>query len=205
MRLTFAFALLLAISAPNLLADNPTPAPTPAATNTAPAAAAPTAPAQPSGPSLYNFTVTSIDGKPVDLGQYRGKVALVVNTASHSGYRQQIGDLEKLYQDYKDKGFVVLAFPCNDFGNTEPDSDQDIATFCTTSFHITYPLFDKVKTRGDGQSPVFQFLAEGHGLPQWSFHKYLVDKTGKVIGEFHSQVSPESREIRDAIDAALKS
>lgn len=207
-------AFCLAISTLGLLADNPATVPSPAGTNAAPASAPPTAttnaaatpaPALTSGPSLYNFTVTSIDGKPVDLGQYRGKVALVVNTASHCGYRSQLGELEKLYQDYKDKGFIVLAFPSNDFGGQEPDSDKDIATFCTTTYHTTYPLFDKVKTRGDGQSPVYQFLSQGHSKPQWNFHKYLVDKSGKVIGEFHSQVSPDNKDLRAAIDAALKS
>jgi glutathione peroxidase len=164
----------------------------------------PAPPAPSPEPSLYNFTVNSIDGKPVDLGQYRGHVALVVNTASHCGFTQQYAGLEKLYEQYKDKGLIVLAFPSNDFGNQEPDAAKDIAKFCTDHFNISFPLFEKTKTRGEGRSPVYLYLETGHGQPNWSFHKYLVDKSGKVIGEFHSQAAPDSKEVRDAIEAALK-
>ncbi len=140
----------------------------------------------------------------MDLGQYKGRVALVVNTASHGGFTSQYGGLEKLYDDYKDKGFVVLAFPCNDFGGQEPDAAPDIAAFCATKFNVSFPIMEKTKTRGAEQSPVYQFLSTGHGVPTWNFHKYLVDKNGKVIGEFPSQTRPESKELRDAIEAALK-
>jgi glutathione peroxidase len=198
-----AVLALVAVSVINASADTVAPAaastpPIPAVTNPAPVAPVPPA------PSLYNFTVNSLDGKPVDLGQYKGHVVLVVNTASHCGFVSQYAALEKLYEDYKDKGFVVLAFPSNDFGGQEPGSAQEIATFCSTKFSVTFPLFEKVKTRGDGQSPVYQFLTTGHGPPNWNFHKYLVDKTGKVIGEFESQVNPQGKDVRDAIEAALK-
>jgi len=194
------FASLLFL---RLQADPATNAP--AASPATNAVVAPAAPAPPPAPSLYNFTVNSIDGKPVDLGQYKGHVALVVNTASHCGFTQQYAALEKLYEENKDKGFVVLAFPSNDFGNQEPDGAKDIAKFCANRFNISFPLFEKTKTRGEGQSPVYQYLETGHGQPNWSFHKYLVDKNGKVIGEYHSQVSPDDKQVRDAIDAALKS
>jgi glutathione peroxidase len=174
---------------------------TPAATNASPTNAAPVVPA---GPSLFNFTVNTLDGKPADLGQYRGHVALVVNTASKSGYTSQYAGLEKLYEEYKDKGFVILGFPSNDFGGQEPDSAADIAKFCATKFNVTFPMFEKVKTKGDGQSPIYQFLTTGHGSPNWNFHKYLVDKSGNVIREFESQVNPDSKDLRSAIDAALK-
>jgi glutathione peroxidase len=174
-------------------------------TNATPAPAAPTAPPAPAGPSLYNFTVNSLDGKPIDLGQFRGKVALVVNTASHCGYTGQYALLEKLYEDDKDKGLVVLAFPSNDFGAQESGSPQEIAQLCATTYHVSFPLFEKTKTRGDGQSPVYQFLTTGHGVPQWNFHKYLVGKSGKVIEEFNSQVAPDNKDLLAAIDAALKS
>jgi glutathione peroxidase len=158
-----------------------------------------------SGPSLYNLKVTSLAGQPVDLGQYRGHVVLVVNTASHCGFTRQYTGLEKLYQDYKGKGFFVLGFPSNDFGGQEPGTSAEIATFCTTKFNVTFPMFEKVKTKGPGQSPVYQFVTTGHGEPKWNFHKYLIDKNGQVIGEFPSRVTPESKELRNAIDAALKS
>jgi glutathione peroxidase len=186
----------------NLHADTNSVAPS-APSSSATTNAAPM-PAAPAAPSLYNFTVKSLDGKPVDLGQYKGHIVLVVNTASNCGFTPQYAGLEKLYEDYKDKGFFVLGFPSNDFGNQEPGSAKDIATFCSTKFHVTFPMFDKVKTRGDGQSPVYQFLETGHGMPEWNFHKYLINKDGNVISEFSSQVSPDDKTIRDAIDAALK-
>jgi len=198
MRALFRVLIFASLLLP-LRADPATNAPA-----AAPATNAVVAPAAPS-PSLYNFTVNSIEGKPVDLGQYKGHVALVVNTASHCGFTQQYAALEKLYEENKDKGFVVLAFPCNDFGNQEPDSAKDIAKFCANRFNISFPLFEKTKTRGEGQSPVYQYLETGHSQPNWSFHKYLVDKNGKVIGEYHSQVAPDDKQLRDAIDAALKS
>ncbi len=183
------------------------PADTPA-TNAPPAAAAtnaaPAAAPAPAEPSLFNFTVNALDGKPLDLGQYRGHVVLVVNTASHCGFVSQYAGLEKLYQDYKDRGLVVLAFPSNDFGGQEPGSTKEIRDMCTTKFNVTFPVLEKTKTRGAGQSPVFQFLATGHGAPTWNFHKYLVDKSGKVIAEFPSQDAPQNKDIADAIEAALK-
>jgi glutathione peroxidase len=202
MRKLIAVAGLFLVPLANLAADptaSPAPAPAPS-----PAPAVTNVVTAPAVPSLYNFTVNSLDGKPVDLGQYRGRVALVVNTASKGGFTPQYAGLEKLYQDYKDKGLVVLAFPSNDFGAQEPGAPQEIAAFCSTKFNVTFPLFEKVRTRGDGQSPLYQFLTAGHGQPQWNFHKYLVDKTGRVIREFPSQVTPESKDLRDAIDAALK-
>jgi glutathione peroxidase len=199
---------VLALFILNVSADAPATnaLPAPAVTNAmaAPATNTLAAPAIPPGPSLYNFTVNSLDGKPVDLGQFRGRVALVVNTASNCGFVSQYAGLEKLYEDYKDKGFVVLAFPCNDFGGQEPGSTKDIATLCSTKFDVTFPLFEKTKTRGDGQSPVYQFLATGHGTPNWNFHKYLVDKNGRVIQEFQSQTNPQSKDVKDAVEAALK-
>lgn len=154
--------------------------------------------------SLYDLKVNSLDGKPADLAQYKGTVVLVVNTASKCGYTPQYAGLEKLYLEYKDKGFVILGFPSNDFGGQEPGSPQEIATFCSSKYNVTFPMFEKVKTKGSGQSPVYQFLTTGHGTPLWNFHKYLVDKTGKVIGEFPSTVEPANKDLRAAIDAALK-
>lgn len=154
--------------------------------------------------SLYDLKVTALDGTPVDLAQYKGKVALVVNTASKCGFTPQYAGLEKLYTDYKEKGFVILGFPSNDFRGQEPGTAQEIATFCSTKYNVTFPMFEKVKTKGKDQSPVYQFVTSSHGQPKWNFHKYLIDKNGQVIGEFPSKVTPESPELRTAIDAALK-
>lgn len=154
--------------------------------------------------SLYDLKVNSLDGKPVDLGQYKGHVVLVVNTASHCGFTPQYAGLEKLYQDYKDKGFFILGFPSNDFGGQEPGTSQEIIAFCTGKYNVTFPMFEKVKTKGDGQAPVYQFLTTGFPAPTWNFCKYLIDPTGKVLQEFPSKVTPESPELRNAIDAALK-
>ena len=155
--------------------------------------------------SLYELNVHSLDGKPVELAQYRGHVTLVVNTASHCGFTPQYAGLEKLYQDYKGRGFVILGFPSNDFGGQEPGTPQEIATFCSTTYHVTFPMFEKVVTKGPGQSPVYQFLTTGFPAPTWNFCKYLIDKNGKVIQEFPSAITPESPVLRGAIDAALKS
>jgi glutathione peroxidase len=207
--IAFSGAFLVSALGANFTTNAPTfhqPAPVfPAsapATNAMPNSAVPPTPP---APSLYDFKVNSLDGKPVDLGQFRGKVTLVVNTASHCGYTPQYAKLEKLYEDYKDKGLVVLAFPSNDFGNQEPGSPKEIAQLCSTNYHVTFPIFEKTKTFGDGQSPVYQFLTKGHGVPQWNFHKYLVDKMGNVIKEFDSQTSPDDPSLLTAIDSALKS
>src|SRR5471030_2911552 len=109
--------------------------------------------------SLYELKVNSLDGKPVDLGQYKGHVVLVVNVASKCGFTPQYAGLEKLYLDYKDKGFVILGFPANDFGHQEPGSPEEIAAFCSSKYNVTFPMFEKVVTlKGAGQSPVYQFL-----------------------------------------------
>ena len=154
--------------------------------------------------SLYELKVNSLDGKPVDLTQYKGHVVLVVNVASKCGFTPQYAGLEKLYLDYKDKGFFVLGFPSNDFGHQEPGTPDEIATFCSTKYSVTFPMFEKVVAKGDGQSPVYQFLTTGFPAPTWNFCKYLVDPNGKVLKEFPSKVKPDDKELTDAIDAALK-
>jgi glutathione peroxidase len=160
----------------------------------------PAAPVQ----SLYELKVHSLDGKPVDLGQYKGHVVLVVNVASKCGFTPQYAGLEKLYLDYKDKGFFVLGFPANDFGNQEPGTPEQIAAFCSGKYNVTFPMFEKVVTKGAGQSPVYQFLTTGFPAPTWNFCKYLVDPNGKVLKEFPSKVKPDDKEFIDAINAALK-
>lgn len=154
--------------------------------------------------SFFDFKTKSLDGQPVDLAQYKGKVVLVVNTASECGYTSQYDGLEKLYEEMKDKGVVVLGFPSNDFGGQEPGTHEEIKKFCTTKFNIRFPMFEKVKTQGEGQSPIYAFLAEKKGEPKWNFHKYVVGKDGQVKNAFKSGVTPESAELRTAIESALK-
>jgi len=157
--------------------------------------------------SLYDLKVKSLDGKPVDLSQYKGHVVLVVNVASLCGFTPQYAGLEKLYLDYKDKGFVILGFPANDFGHQEPGTPEEIATFCRSKYSVTFPMFEKVEVlkKDTNQAPVYQFLTTGLPEPSWNFCKYLIDKNGKVIKFFPSKVTPEDTELTDAIDAALKS
>lgn len=153
--------------------------------------------------SFFDLSAKRLDGQPQDLSQYRGQVALVVNTASECGYTPQYDGLEKLYEARKGEGLVVLGFPSNDFGGQEPGTSEEIATFCDTRFHVKFPLFEKVATKGAGQSPVFAWLAKDGGEPKWNFHKYLVGRDGKLIKAFSSKVAPDDRELTSAIDAAL--
>lgn len=153
--------------------------------------------------SFHELSASRLNGKSEKLSEYQGKVLLVVNTASECGYTPQYAGLEKLSQDYKGKGVVVLGFPSNDFGGQEPGSAEQIARFCELRFKVTFPMFDKVKTKGEGQSPVYEFLARGHGAPKWNFHKYVVGKDGQVKAAFPSSVTPDSAELKAALDKAL--
>src|SRR5262245_64821301 len=154
--------------------------------------------------SLYSLKTTTLAGQPADLGEYKGRVALVVNVASQCGFTPQYSGLEKLYEEYKDKGAVVLGFPSNDFGGQEPGTPEEITEFCKKNYGVTFPMFSKVVTKaGPDQSPVYGFLGAGGQLPTWNFAKYVVDKDGKVVAFFISKVTPEAKEIRDALDAAL--
>lgn len=160
----------------------------------------------PAEPNLYALQAPALDGKTVDLGQYRGKVALVVNVASECGFTPQYAGLEKLSKDYAAKGLVVLGFPSNEFGGQEPGTAADIQSFCTTKYGVTFPLFAKVETKkGAGQSPVYAYLTSAADAePNWNFCKYLVGKDGKVLKFWKSRTAPDSAELLAAIDAALK-
>jgi glutathione peroxidase len=153
--------------------------------------------------SFFDHTVHTLAGQTQPLSAYKGRVVLVVNTASECGYTPQYTGLQRLFEHYKARGLVVIGFPSNDFGAQEPGTAQEIASFCSTRYHITFPLFEKVHTHGAGQSPVYRFLAAQHGEPHWNFHKYLVGKDGQVKQAFASRVEPDSPELRRAIDAAL--
>ena len=155
--------------------------------------------------SLYDLEATSLEGTKVDLSTYRGKVALVVNVASACGYTPQYAGLEALQQAYAARGLVVLGFPSNEFGGQEPGSAEEIRAFCSSRYHVSFPLFAKGETRpGPGQSAVYRFLTAGGQVPAWNFSKYLVDATGHVVGFFASGIAPDSPELRSAIEAALQ-
>jgi len=153
--------------------------------------------------SLYDFSPKLLDGKPQSLSTYRGKVILVVNTASQCRYTPQYEGLEKLYQTYKDRGFVILAFPSNDFRGKEPGTASEIGTFCRTRYGVTFPLFDKLNTIDPDASPLYRFLAQKHGPPQWNFHKYLIGKDGQVLQAWKSEITPDTAAVHSAIEAAL--
>ena len=153
--------------------------------------------------SLHDLTANLLDGTPKNLRDYAGKVLLVVNTASECGCTPQYAGLRQLHEKYREQGFEVLAFPSNDFGGQEPGTAEQIAEFCSTKYHVTFPLFEKVSTRGPAQSAVFRYLSADYGEPKWNFHKYLVGKNGRVRHAFPSSIEPQAPEVSRAIEAAL--
>jgi glutathione peroxidase len=156
--------------------------------------------------SFYSLSTTTLQGQPADLSQYAGKVALVVNVASKCGFTPQYAGLQKLHEELKGRGFVVLGFPSNDFGGQEPGSPEEIEGFCRKNYGVSFPMFSKLVTKaGPEQSPVYAFLGKSGALPSWNFGKYLVGRDGRVIEYFPSKVAPESPELRAAIEKALGS
>jgi glutathione peroxidase len=154
--------------------------------------------------SFYDLRTRTLDGRPADLAQYRGTVSLVVNVASFCGYTPQYAGLERLYRELKGKGVTLLGFPSNDFGEQEPGTAQEIADFCRLNYDVTFPMFEKVVTRsGAGQSPVYAFLGRSGHLPAWNFSKYVIDRQGRVVAFFPSDVTPEDPKLRAAITKAL--
>ncbi len=157
-----------------------------------------------SADSFYALKTTTLSGQPADLSQYAGKVALVVNVASQCGLTPQYAGLQKLYDELKDKGFVVLGFPSNDFGGQEPGTPAEIEGFCKKNYGVTFPMFSKLVTKaGPEQSPIYGVLGKTGSLPTWNFAKYLVAKDGTVVQFFASKVTPDAPELRQAIDAQL--
>src|SRR5918993_1268750 len=154
--------------------------------------------------SFYDLKTQTLQGKPADLGMYRGKVTLVVNTASECGYTPQYEGLEQLHRELSGKGFSVLGFPSNDFGGQEPGTAQQIAEFCRRNYGVSFPMFAKLSTKpGPGQSPIYKFLGGTGNLPAWNFSKYVVGRDGKVAAFFPSAVTPDAPELRSAITKAL--
>jgi glutathione peroxidase len=156
--------------------------------------------------SLYDLKVNTLEGKPADLGQYKGHVVLVVNVASKCGFTPQYKGLEALYNKYKGQGFFILGFPSNDFMQQEPGTPEQIQKFCTDTYGVTFPLFEKVdvKKKLPTQSPVYQFLTAKNPEPSWNFCKYLIDRNGQVLQFFPSKVTPEDPKLTGAIETALK-
>lgn len=164
------------------------------------------APARAKTGSFYDFKMKTIDGEEVSLEKYKGKVLLVVNVASRCGYTPQYEGLEKLYKEYKGKGFEILGFPANQFGGQEPGSDQEIKAFCTATYDVTFPMFSKIIVKGEGIHPLYQWLldnADRHDDIEWNFSKFLISKDGKVLHRYKSAVTPQSDELKKDIDAAL--
>jgi glutathione peroxidase len=153
---------------------------------------------------VLDFTLNSIDGKPAPLSQYSGKVMLLVNVASRCGLTPQYQGLQELYQKYKDKGLVILGFPANNFGAQEPGSNEEIKTFCSANYNVTFPMYAKISVKGDDIHPLFRFLTDKSGGDiKWNFTKFLVGKNGELIQRFEPTVTPESPEMTGAIEKAL--
>ncbi len=156
--------------------------------------------------SAHDFSFTSIDGKPMPLADFRGKVLLVVNTASFCGFTKQYAGLQALWSKYESKGLVIVGVPSNDFGGQEPKAEGEIKKFCEGAFGITFPLTDKQAVTGPGAHPFYKWAAtaagEG-GAPGWNFHKYLIGKDGRMLRSFSSRMSPESEDLTREIDNAL--
>jgi len=159
--------------------------------------------------TIYDTPIHTLAGDPADLGDYEGKALLVVNVASKCGLTPQYAGLERLHERYADRGFAVLGFPCNQFMGQEPGSAEEIATFCSTTYGVTFPLFEKIEVNGDGRHALYQELtaaadAEGNaGDVQWNFEKFLVDPSGTVVARFRPTTDPEAPEVVSAIESNL--
>lgn len=158
--------------------------------------------------SLYDFTLTSIGGETVNLARFKGKVLLVVNTASKCGFTPQYHDLENLYKEYNSKGLEILGFPSNDFANQEPGTNAEIKKFCSLNFGVTFPLFSRGPVSGSEKQGVYKYLTEESGKEfqgeiSWNFEKFLVDRNGKVKARFGSYINPESQRIKTVLQQLL--
>ena len=160
--------------------------------------------------SIYDFSLKDIDGKQVSLSQYRGKVVMLVNVASKCGLTPQYEALQSLYQKYQGKGFVILGFPANNFMGQEPGTEQEIKSFCSIKYNVTFPLFSKISVKGENIHPLYQFLTSKETNPEfggdikWNFNKFLVDKQGKIVARFEPPVKPDAPEVIQAIEKALQ-
>ena len=148
---------------------------------------------------FYDYKVKKISGEDVSMSEYKGKVVLIVNTASKCGFTKQYEGLEELYEKYKDQGFVILGFPCNQFGAQEPGGNEEIKNFCTSTFSVTFPMMSKIDVNGDDADPLYKFLKKEKGGIlgddiKWNFTKFLIDREGNVVDRFASQKTPKALE-----------
>ena len=159
--------------------------------------------------SIYEFTMKSIDGDPVSLKSYSGKVVMLVNVASKCGFTPQYSGLESLYEKYRDRGFVIIGIPANNFAQQEPGTNEEIKTFCTRKYNVSFPMMAKVSVLGEDETPLYRFLTDKTANPQvggdikWNFTKFLFDRSGKPVTRFEPAVKPDSPEVQAAIESAL--
>jgi len=159
--------------------------------------------------TIFDFTLKNIDGRDVKLEEYKNKIFLIVNVASKCGFTPQYEGLQKLYSDYKDRGFVILGFPANNFLGQEPGSNEQIKQFCSLSYNVTFPMFSKISVKGKDITPLYRFLTEKESNPQfsgkikWNFTKFLINRSGQVVARFEPRVKPESREVIEKIEELL--
>ncbi len=159
--------------------------------------------------NIYDFKVTEIDGQEISLDTYKGKVLLIVNTASRCGYTPQLTGLQKLYEAYKEQGLEILAFPSNDFGDQEPLEGEAIQEFCSLEYRTTFPVFDKINVIGRKAHPLYKYLSSKdengkfYAKPKWNFHKYLIDREGNLVDYFFTFTKPTSKKIIRQIEKLL--
>jgi glutathione peroxidase len=159
--------------------------------------------------SIYDYTMKSIDGQPVSLRSYSGKVVLLVNVASKCGFTPQYAGLESLYEKYKDRGLVIVGIPANNFAQQEPGTNEEIKKFCSNKYNVSFPMMAKVSVLGDDETPLYQFLTSKSANPQiggdikWNFTKFLFDREGNPVARFEPAVKPDSPEVTAAIEATL--
>lgn len=159
--------------------------------------------------TIHQFTVKDIEGNDVNLEQYKGKVLLIVNTASRCGFTPQLNGMKKLYEEFKGEDFEILAFPSNDFAGQEPLNGEELAQFCMVKYEAEYPIFDKMHVKGKNASELYQFLSDKNkngkinSVPKWNFHKYIVDKEGKVVDYYLTITKPTSNRLKKRIKSLL--
>ena len=156
--------------------------------------------------TFFDFKINSINGEELDLSKFYGKTILLVNVASKCGFTKQYDDLQKLYEDYQDKGLVVIGVPTNQFGGQEPGTESDIKNFCETNFNITFPITDKSNVKGDDAHDIYKWAKKNYGkstVPKWNFHKILINKEGKIQNTFNSFIAPNSDKITSILEKIL--
>lgn len=159
--------------------------------------------------SIYDFKVKTITGEEVSLADYKGKTILIVNVASKCGYTRQYAEMQAAFEKYKDRDFVVLGFPCNQFGGQEPGTEAEIVKFCQDNYGVKFPMFAKLDVKGEGADPLFKFLTKLETSPKeagdisWNFEKFLIDAEGNVVGRYKSAVSPTGKEMQELLENRL--